>query len=344
MWNAICGFIGKLMQLIYSVVPNYGVAIILFTIILKVILFPIAVKQQKSSMAMVRLKPYQDDLMKKYGGNRQKYSEELQKLYQREGYNPMSSCLPLLLQMPILFMMYTIIRRPLTFMANWSMASIWQKATTEFGVITEKGTTMLNNMGGLSITSENFNRYESQILSKMQNPPINTHFLGLDLAQVPSEVWKTSAFMIIIIPLLSGITSFLLSWLSQKMSPAQQASAEAGGSMKVMLFAMPLFSLWISFTVPAGLGIYWILSNVWGIGQLFLLNKIYDPKKVEAEVYAKMEADKKREKEKKSASARKKAMAVQGKKKKKKQSVKPKTEATKQETAEPEDSEGEQHD
>ncbi len=321
MWNALCGIFGKGMELIYGVVNNYGVAILLFTVLLKVVLFPFSLKQHKSSLAMIRLKPYQDELMKKYGSNRQKYSEELQKLYQREGYNPMSSCLPMLLQMPLLFMMYTVIRRPLTFMAGWSLTDIWTKAVAEFGTkLNAKGVTILDNMGKLEVTADNFNRFESQILSHMENPPIETNFLGLNLAQVPQEVWNTTAFMIILIPLLSGVTSYLLTFFSQKLSPAQQAAADnpAAGNMKMMNIIMPLMSLWISFTVPAGLGLYWLMSNILGIGQQFLLNVMHNPKKLEAEIYAKIAADKQKEKEKRAAAAQKKAMAVQGKKKKKK--------------------------
>lgn len=326
MWNTLCTIIGTPMGWIYNLVQNYGLSIILFTILLKIVLFPISYKQHKSSLAMVRLRPYQDELMKKYGSNRQRYSEELQKLYQREGYNPMSSCLPMLLQMPLLFMMYTVIRRPLTFMAGWSLTEIWETATAKIGVVVKDGVTMLDNMGKLQITAENFNRYESQILSHLgEKAPLNTSFLGLDMSLVPNEVWKTS-FFIVIIPILSGITSFLLSWLSQKMNPAQQAAADApGGNNTMMLYLMPLMSLWIAFTFPAGLGLYWLVSNILGIAQLYVLNALQSPKKVEAEMRAKIEADKAKEKEKRAAAAAKKAQYAQGKKKKKGARPQPKT-------------------
>lgn len=326
MWNALCTILGTPMGWIYDLVQNYGLSIILFTILLKIVLFPISYKQHKSSLAMVRLRPYQEELMKKYGSNRQRYSEELQKLYQREGYNPMSSCLPMLLQMPLLFMMYTIIRRPLTFMAGWSLTQIWETAVAKIGTTIVDGKTILDNMGKLQVTAENFNRYESQILSHLGDAaPLNTNFLGLDMAMVPSEVWKT-AFFIVIIPILSGATSFLLSWLSQKMNPAQQAAAEQpGGNNKMMLYLMPLMSLWIAFTFPAGLGLYWLTSNVLGIAQLYLLNALQSPKKVEEEMRAKLEADKAKEKEKRAAAAAKKAQYTQGKKKKKVTKPQPKT-------------------
>ena len=326
MWNTLCTIIGTPMGWIYNLVQNYGLSIILFTILLKIVLFPISYKQHKSSLAMVRLRPYQDELMKKYGSNRQRYSEELQKLYQREGYNPMSSCLPMLLQMPLLLMMYTVIRRPLTFMAGWSLTEIWETATAKIGVVVKDGVTMLDNMGKLQITAENFNRYESQILSHLgEKAPLNTSFLGLDMSLVPNEVWKTS-FFIVIIPVLSGVTSFLLSWLSQKMNPAQQAAADGpGGNNTMMLYLMPLMSLWIAFTFPAGLGLYWLVSNILGIAQLYVLNALQSPKKVEAEMRAKIEADKAKEKEKRAAAAAKKAQYAQGKKKKKGARPQPKT-------------------
>lgn len=323
MWNALCTIIGTPMGWIYNVVQNYGLAIILFTILLKVLLFPFSMKQQKSSLAMVRMRPYQEELAKKYGADRQRYSEELQKLYQREGYNPMSSCLPMLIQMPLLFMMYTVIRRPLTFMAGWSLTEIWNTAVAELGTtVTSAGTTILDNMGKLQITAENFNRYESQILSALKNPPLNTTFFGLDLAQVPQEVWKTT-FVILLIPALSGITSFLVSYISQKLNPAQQASGDASvaSTNKTMMFVMPLMSVWIAFGYPAGLGLYWLTSNILSIFQTLILHKIYDPKKVEAEVQAKIAAEKQKEKEKRAAAAAKRAQYAQsqgGKKKKKK--------------------------
>ena len=324
MWNALCTIIGTPMGWIYNVVQNYGLAIILFTILLKVLLFPFSMKQQKSSLAMVRMRPYQEELSKKYGADRQRYSEELQKLYQREGYNPMSSCLPMLIQMPLLFMMYTVIRRPLTFMAGWSLSEIWNTAVAELGTtVTSAGTTILDNMGKLQITAENFNRYESQILSALKNPPLNTTFLGLDLGQVPQDVWKTT-FAILLIPALSGITSFLVSYISQKLNPAQQAAgsdASVASTNKTMMFVMPLMSLWIAFGYPAGLGLYWLTSNVLSILQTLVLHKIYDPKKVEAEVQAKIAAEKQKEKDKRAAAAAKRAQYAQsqgGKKKKKK--------------------------
>ncbi len=330
MWSFLGKIIGTPMGWIYNVVEDYGLAIILFTILLKIVLFPMSLKQHKSSLAMIRLKPYQDELMKKYGSNRQKYSEELQKLYQREGYNPMSSCFPMLIQMPLLFMVYAVVRRPLTYMgAGWVgdfAGGLWGKITSflapeQLGKVWNERT-LEGIVDKVTITAENYNKYETQLLSALDAKGIevvDTTFLGLNLTLTPSHVWKTSAFLIILIPILSGVTSFLMSWLSQKLSPAQRAAeGQPGGNMKMMLYVMPIMSFFIAFTFSAGLGVYWIISNVMGIAQQLLLHVMYNPDKIEQEVRDKMAAEKQKEKEKRAAAAAKKAQFTQGKKKKKK--------------------------
>lgn len=309
-WRALTSPFGQIMYWLYEFVGNYGVAIILFTLVTKILLFPLAIKQQKNSLNMVRMRPLQEELMKKYGGNQQRYSEELQKLYQREGYSPFSSCLPMLLQMPLLMLLYTIVRRPLTFMAGMSSSEIWQQVQRLGTAVAGKAGTFTVGSAA-EVTADNFNRFELQIMHAMENSPVSTTFLGMDLGVTP-----TLTSIMVIIPILAGATAFLYSFLSQKANPAQQP-AEQGGSMKMMLYLMPLMSLWIAFTVPAGLAIYWITSNILGIGQMYLLNFMYNPKKVEAEVRERMLKEKQRAKEKKSAAARKKAEALAGKKKKK---------------------------
>lgn len=312
-WRALTSPFGQIMYWLYEFVGNYGVAIILFTIVTKVLLIPLAIKQQKNSLNMIRLRPMQEEIMKKYGSNQQRYSEELQKLYQREGYSPFSSCLPLFIQMPLLMLLYTIVRRPLTFMAGMTGAEIWGNVLKYGTAVADKaGTYMIDKV---QITAENFNRFELQILQAMENKPVNTGFLGLDMGLNPS---LTS--IMVIIPILAGGTALLYSILSQKLNPATAGQEQAGGmNTKLMTYMMPLMSLWIAFTVPAGLGLYWTISNVLGIGQMYLMNMMFSPKKVEQEVREKMALEKQKAKERKTASARKKAEALAGKKKKKPQ-------------------------
>ena len=113
--NSIFGYpLGWLMWLCYKIVANYGIALIIFTLLTKLILFPLAVKQQKSSLRMARMQPKLEELQKKYGKNKEKYNEEMLKLYDEEKYNPMSGCLPLLIQFPILFGLIDVIYKPMT--------------------------------------------------------------------------------------------------------------------------------------------------------------------------------------------------------------------------------------
>ena len=167
------------------------------------------------------------------------------------------------------------------------------------------------------ITADNFNRFELQLFEKLNDigqAPINTKFLGIiDLAGTPKDnIWS---FMLLI-PIIAGVTAFIYSWLSQKLSPMQQDAA-GGGSMKMMLIVMPLISVWMSFEFTGALGVYWIASNLVGMLQLWLQNVVYSPKKALAEVNEKMEREKRLLKEKKAAASAKKAaaLAAAGKKK-----------------------------
>ena len=122
--NSIFGYpLGWLMWLCYKIVSNYGIALIIFTLLTKLILFPLAIKQQKSSLRMARMQPKLEELQKKYGKNKEKYNEEMLKLYDEEKYNPMSGCLPMLIQFPILFGLIDVIYKPMTHIRRMSSSS-----------------------------------------------------------------------------------------------------------------------------------------------------------------------------------------------------------------------------
>lgn len=312
LWSYLVWPFGFIMRFCYQLFNSYGVALFMYALITRAVLWPLTIKQHKNSLNMIRLKPYQDELMKKYGSNQQKYQQELMKLYQREGYSPMASCLPMLIQFPLIALIYTIVRRPLTYIAGWSLTEIWTKIQ-EIGI---------DNVAA-GITTENFHRFELQLFSKLSElgqAPINTKFLGIiDLAKTPKDdLWS----WLILIPILAGVTAFVYGWLSQKLSPMQQ-DAQTGSSMKVMLFVMPIISVWMSFEFTSALGVYWIASNLVGMLQLWLQNIIYNPKKVLAEVNAKMERERQILKEKKAAASAKKAAALAAAKGKKGKGKKP---------------------
>ena len=300
MWNLLVTPFGYIMRFCYDLFNSYGIALILYAIITKVILLPLSIKQQKNRLNMVRFKPYQDELMKKYGNNKQRYQEELMKLYEREGYSPMSSCLPTFIQLPVIMLIYTIVRRPLTYLAGMSRVEMWPAMQPYI----EKFPDLFKG-----ITAENFTRYELQAFPFLA-PDYNTKFLGIfDLTLKPSQFREEGAFWLILIPIIAGVSSYFVGKLSQKMSAATAADPQSASSMKMMNIMMPVMSIWMSFTFSSALGLYWIASNLIAMVQTVFLNKLYDPKKVIAEVEEKIRLDKEKEKEKRRLAAEKRAQS-----------------------------------
>ncbi len=323
-WSYLIVPFAWLMQFCMKLVNDYALAMVLYALITKIIIFPFAVKQQKSSMSMLRLKPYQDALAKKYGSNKERYSMELQKLYQREGYNPMSSCLPMLVQLPLIILIYSIVRHPITyvhygkfFTADTAQLIFDKVQAFGFDKFPEKIATVFEKIAAGDAAVTSISNYELQIYDKMSDVFTiagDKLFGFIPLSGTPNtDFWS----WMLLIPILSGVTSFLLSWLSQKFSPMQQAQdPSTAGSNKMMLYLMPIMSVYFCYTLNCALGLYWIIGNILGIAQLFILNKIYDPKKVLAEVEEKMEREKTKKREKRNAAAAKKAAAIAASKKK----------------------------
>ncbi len=304
-WNYIMIPFGYIMRFCYELFNSYGIALFLYALITKIILFPLSMKQQKTQLNMLRLRPYQEQLMKKYGNNKQKYQEELMNLYQREGYSPMSSCLPTFIQLPIIMLIYTIVRRPLTYIGGWSLRQIWPAMQPYI----EKFPDLFKGA-----TTENFTKYELQLFSCLSNDgaiDINSKFLGIfDLSLNPSQFLSEGNFWLILIPILAGVTAYLTGWISQKLNPATAAADPQGASsMKMMNIVMPLISAWISYTYTSALGLYWIASNIVAIIQTVVLHYMYDPKKVLIEVEEKMKREKEAEKEKRRLAAERRAQS-----------------------------------
>lgn len=275
--NSIFGYpLGWLMWLCYKIVANYGIALIIFTLLTKLILFPLAVKQQKSSLRMARMQPKLEELQKKYGKNKEKYNEEMLKLYDEEKYNPMSGCLPLLIQFPILFGLIDVIYKPMTHILRIpsDVIKIATDIATNNGSIMSYSPQLLAIQGITQNPQPYIDAMGADVVSHIQS--LNLSFFGLDLSQTPTVALN----VLILIPILSGLTSFLFTMLTMKTNPSmqQQQGAGTGCMTKVMQYIMPIFSLVIAFQVPAGVGMYWIFSNVFSTFQQMLLNKKYNSK------------------------------------------------------------------
>ncbi|NLO48549.1 MAG: YidC/Oxa1 family membrane protein insertase [Clostridiales bacterium] len=279
-----------LLMFLYKMVSNYGLAIILFALVVKVILLPFGMKSKKSMMRSAQFTPRIKELEKKYEGNKQKYNEEVAKLYREEKIKPLGGCLWTLIPFPILIALYSVIRQPFTKMMSLS-ADQW---TTVKNILTEKlslavdaGRGAYDQIFYAQKLHENFEAISTELATNHQDilnkvSDINFSFLGLNLAEKPNATfflhiddWSPAvvwpALGLFLIPIVSAALSFLASKISQKGT----GTAPESGGMKGMLLLMPIMSLWIGFIMPAGLGIYWIASSVFSTIQDMWLTKKY---------------------------------------------------------------------
>ncbi len=276
---------GYMLNFIYGFVENYGLSIILLTVLIKIILLPLTLKQQKSMTKTQKLQPKLQEVMEKYKYDKERQSQETMKLYKEYGVNPMGGCLPLLIQFPILIAFYQVIQKPVQYVLGYSAKEI---------------TALLKAEG----ISEKIAGAQIALAEKMGKLDFN--FFGLDLATTPWDELKgvmagtvgLVGLTALIIPVLSCVTTLLTSKISTMMngkkedkkekkapqrvlSPDQKTTGNensAESMTKTMTYVMPLMTLWLTFTFPAAMGLYWTVSNVLGLLQNIVLNKYYNIK------------------------------------------------------------------
>ncbi|MDO4286759.1 MAG: membrane protein insertase YidC [Eubacteriales bacterium] len=255
---------GLILMAIWSLVHNYGLAIILFTLVVKLILLPFMYKQKKSMKKMNLVQAESAAIQKRYAKNREKMNEEINKLYEREGVNPMGSCLLSFITLPIMLALYYAVQQPMKYMmglSNDTMSAIAKALGTTFDSSSTAARTAQIELAKLA--HENWDKV-SQFSSKgLVN--IDFNFLGIDLSAIPQFTHFNALWLI---PILSGGTALLSSFIMRKMqnktNPAAQAnqSAQMNSTMNTMLIIMPLMSVWIAFSFPAAMGVYWTINNV----------------------------------------------------------------------------------
>lgn len=251
------GFIAKpfgwVLAQLYSLIGSYGIALIVFTVFAKLVLLPFQIKSKKSTMAMQRIQPRLQELEKKYKNNKEAYATAVQKLYKEENISMAGGCLPLLITLPIMLGLYAVVRQPLTYMFGVSADQIAKLA--EVVGLTIQGSASNYEIQIASMLGD----FEAQARAIVPNLPlVDFHFLGINLASVPSF---SRIDILWVIPLLSGLTSFGYSWMMKRKQP-QVSGDQAAGMNGMMTYMMPLMSAYIAFIVPAGLGFYWIISNI----------------------------------------------------------------------------------
>ncbi len=283
--------LGWVMKFIYSFIQNYGLSIVVFTILVKLLMLPMAVKQQKSSAKMAIVQPQMIELQKKYANNQQKLSEELTALYAREGYNPTSGCLPLFIQFPIIMGLYDVIYKPMTHVLGIGKDLVAQatEIATSLGMLPEK----VYSAEPYIITAVQkdpsaFSALGSDIVNEIQTLDLN--FLGINLGDTPTMALN----LLLLIPLLSFASSMLMTLMSMRNMDTGNNPSMSG--MKATMYMMPFLSAWICFSVPAGVGMYWTVSNLLSIVQTAVLNKFYNPKEMAEK--ARIESERRKELEK----------------------------------------------
>ena len=278
----ICVPFAWILRVFYNLTGSYGLALILFTLVVKLVLLPFQLKSKKSMIRMNRFQPKMREIQEKYANNQQKMNEELQLLYAQEGINPMSGCLWSLLPFPIIIALYSIIRQPLSRFMLLSAETIEKIRGIAAGlgyVAGEVGgrASFYEEIQLAQFINDHFARFSGvEGLFRM-----DYSFLGLDLTVVPQNVFKQiftdgwPALGLVLIPVISAALSLVQSKLATAGSAPANGDDAAARSSRMMMYMMPLMSLWIGFTLPAALGVYWIANSVFQAIQDLILNKVF---------------------------------------------------------------------
>ena len=285
MGEFICRIFAWPLVKFYEATGSYGLAIVVFALMVNLIMTPFMAKSKKSMMRSSRLQPQIQELQRRHEGNPQKLNAEMQKLYQEEGVNPMSGCLWSLIPFPILIALYSVIRRPITRMmfAADSVVDTLREYMTTMGWYAASGARAdaYAEVKLANLAHQHWDAVSTDLAGKIDKlMNIDFNFLGINLGEQPtvSTLWQGpytwAAIGLFLIPFISAA----LSYFSMKISSASNPStgdAQSEATMKSMNLMMPLMSIWICFVMPAAMGVYWIANSLFGMARDYLLNKIF---------------------------------------------------------------------
>lgn len=303
---------GYLLSFLYDITTNYGVALILFAIIVKLILLPATAKGKKSTMKMSRLTPRVQAIQKKYENDQQKQSEALQALYKEEGVSMGGGCLWSLLPILILFPLYSVVRQPIMFILHETLAvtgDIMNVIKEALPDLIPANSTFYEQMivaPRLPELAEQLPALKELAIANADTltKGVDFTFLGINLGTIPewrvwtaNWAWDWSHIGAALIPILSSGSQVVSMLISQRMNNSlvtnekgledkeAAKNSQTNQTSKVMMWMMPLISLWFGFTVPAALSLYWIAQGVIStVTDVILTNKyrkIYDAEDAE---------------------------------------------------------------
>ena len=303
---------GYLLDWLYTFTNNYGLALILFSLIIKLVLLPMSVKSKKSMLKMSRLSPQVKALEAKYGDDKQKYQLAVQQMYKEEGVSMGGGCLWSFIPLIILLPLYYVIREPITYMMHNSRSV--SEAIVAF--IQASGENLGKNsyyaqLAAAGHIGDYMDELKALAVTANANlQAMNFQFLGIDLAGIPTfRFWGCEGWGeigLFLIPVVSAGLQAASMWLSQKMNNQVATNADgeqdadaakaANQTNATMMLMMPIMSLWIGFSMPAAISVYWIAQAVFGAVQDCILTKhyrkVYDEEDaVKQEIAAKRRAE-----------------------------------------------------
>ena len=273
---------------LYSLTDSYLLSIFLLTLIVRLLLLPSSIKQQKNSAKQVRLNAKVNKIRQKYAGNQQKIQEETQALYQREGFGAANmGCSSLAITMIVMIGLYEVIYRPLSGVLKFSTETV-EKLKTALGIVvdaTKKGSTdRMSELHILNKFSENKDKIADILnadqIEALENFKDNFNIFGIDLSLTPDRSDLSILWIIPILAFLTAMASSIFMYIRQRKQNPDMAKNPAMGCMT---FISPLMSLAFTFMFPAGVGVYWIISNIFAFIQQVALAALYSPKKVIAQ-------------------------------------------------------------
>lgn len=295
MITAFLQFFGRILLWIYNTFGSYALALAIFTLLTKLVLFPLSYKGKRSMMQMNSLNAEMQRLQKQYGKDQQRYQLEVQKLYEEEKVNPMGGCLWSLLPLPILMGLYYVIRRPMLYM----LCLTEEQITTVVDTLSGLGHTFDTSQAAyqeihiMNLISQDSSLYDAvstalgDAASKLQTMDFN--FLGINLGTVPDwKFWTWDAVNwnnigLFLIPIVVTVLNFLYSQYSMKSNQVQNQNADseknpAANQTKTMMYIMPLMYLWFGYIMPAGMCVYMACNAIFSGLQDLIFTKFLNKK------------------------------------------------------------------
>lgn len=292
MFEFFANIFGYLLGFLYNIINNYGLAIIVFSVIIKIILLPLSIKQQRTLKKSSELQEKMKTIQFKYKNNPEKLNQEMMNLYKSENMSPFSGCITAIVQFILLISIFFLVKSPLTYMEKIPTDSI----NTYVNQLKEEGRTISEVYPEIDLIREaDWLKEKNPEDGNVDRLKLEMNFLGLDLSKIPQQ--NITDFTVYIIPLLYILSSFIsirmTTSMQEKMKNKGKEKEVIDGTTgkelvpeeekdeidtvmqtnKMMSWMMPIMSISIAFVAPLGLALYWLVNNILMILERLILNK-----------------------------------------------------------------------